>query len=167
MAVANRITQLLHDEHGTTGAVMERLQDLINRNPLGEPPDVQAHEVRRLLSELSLAIGPDLMRHFDLEEKFLFRYFDEFGDDAIGRDLTEEHVVFRQVIGRLTQLLDNVTTASFDAATWKDFRSLGQELSVNLLAHIEKEEMALLPILEELMDADAEASIFEEYMALP
>jgi hypothetical protein len=33
-----------------------------------------------------------------------------------------------------------------------------------MLAHVQKEEMALLPLLEENMDAEAEARLYQEYV---
>jgi hypothetical protein len=33
-----------------------------------------------------------------------------------------------------------------------------------LLAHVQKEEMALLPLLEESMDAETEARLYEQYV---
>jgi hypothetical protein len=33
-----------------------------------------------------------------------------------------------------------------------------------MLAHVQKEEMALLPLLEETMDADAETRLYQEYV---
>jgi hypothetical protein len=33
-----------------------------------------------------------------------------------------------------------------------------------MLAHVQKEEMALLPLLDEVMDADAEARLYENYV---
>jgi hypothetical protein len=33
-----------------------------------------------------------------------------------------------------------------------------------MLAHVQKEEMALLPLLDEVMDADSEARLYENYV---
>ena len=44
-----------------------------------------------------------------------------------------------------------------------EFRRLGQELVERMLAHVQKEEMALLPLLEEGMDAETEARLYQEY----
>ena len=41
---------------------------------------------------------------------------------------------------------------------------LGQELSDLMLAHVQKEEMALLPVIEENMDAETEARLYQEYV---
>jgi hypothetical protein len=41
---------------------------------------------------------------------------------------------------------------------------LGQELSDRMLAHVQKEEMALLPVIEENMDAETEAQLYQQYV---
>jgi hemerythrin-like domain-containing protein len=53
----------------------------------------------------------------------------------------------------------------FDEARWAEFRRLSQEFCERVIAHVQKEEMALLPLLEETMDADAEMQLYEEYVA--
>ena len=52
----------------------------------------------------------------------------------------------------------------FDAARWNEFRQLGQELSERLVGHAQKEEMALLPMLDEMMDPEVEAQLYEKYV---
>ena len=44
-----------------------------------------------------------------------------------------------------------------------EFRRLGGELVERMLAHVQKEEMALLPLLEDGMDAETEARLYQEY----
>jgi iron-sulfur cluster repair protein YtfE (RIC family) len=52
----------------------------------------------------------------------------------------------------------------FAPAEWEEFARLGQELSDRMLAHVQKEEMALLPLLEENMDSETEARLYQEYV---
>jgi iron-sulfur cluster repair protein YtfE (RIC family) len=52
----------------------------------------------------------------------------------------------------------------FAPAEWEEFMRLAQELSDRMLAHVQKEEMALLPILEENMDSETEARLYQEYV---
>ena len=50
------------------------------------------------------------------------------------------------------------------AAEWTEFRRLGQELCEAIQAHVQKEEMALLPVLEDEMDPDTEARLYQQYV---
>ena len=52
----------------------------------------------------------------------------------------------------------------FHAAEWEEFVRVGQELADWLLAHVQKEDMALLPVIEETMDAETEARLYQEYV---
>jgi hypothetical protein len=52
----------------------------------------------------------------------------------------------------------------FDAERWADFRKLGQNLAMTLGPHAHKEDMALLPMLEDAMDESKEAELYEKYV---
>jgi hemerythrin-like domain-containing protein len=160
---ANRITQTLHEEHRATIALMERLEQFIMRFRKGAPPDVNDSAVAKLLSDLSTGVTHEVQRHFDFEEAELFRYLADVGDEAIGEHLTEEHTAMRPLGAALAAHAREARTQGFDAARWEEFRRTGQELCDRMLAHVQKEEMALLPLLDENMDADKEAELLEKY----
>jgi hemerythrin-like domain-containing protein len=162
MSFANRISQAIHDEHRATIALMERLEHLLVQHRR-EPPDIGA-VVALLLADLASGVEADVRRHFDFEEGRLFAYLDAVGDAAIGAHLTDEHSLMRPLGARLAEVAREAAARGFDAASWAEFRRLGQEFCERVIAHIQKEEMALLPLLEETMDADAEMQLYEEYI---
>jgi hemerythrin-like domain-containing protein len=159
----NRVSQTLHDEHRATVALMERLEHLIARNARGLP-DTGDRTVAQLLAELSTAVEADVAHHFDFEEQRLFTFLEEFGDSAIGAHLTSEHQAMRPLGKRVATLAREAGARGFDGATWDEFRRLGQELCERMLMHVQKEEMALLPLLEESMDSETEARLHQEYL---
>jgi hemerythrin-like domain-containing protein len=161
MSFSNRISQTLHDEHRATVALMERLEQLIARHRAPPPKD---RSVAQLLDDLARELGADVERHFAFEESQLFTYLDAIGDAAIGAHLTDEHVAIRPLGTELAALARNARDNGFDAPGWDEFRRIGGELCERLLAHVQKEEMALLPLLEESMDAETEARLFESYV---
>jgi len=163
MTFSNRVNQTLHDEHCATVALMERVEHLLGRYPRGNRPDANDRAVAQLLTETSTALEADVERHFAFEERRLFPYLDAIGEDAIGAHLTEEHTAMRPLGLRLTALARTASAAGFDEPGWAEFRKVGQELCERLLAHVQKEEMALLPLLEE-MDAETEAKLYDEYV---
>jgi hemerythrin-like domain-containing protein len=164
MSFANRISRTLHDEHCATVALMERLEQLIARHRRGSPPDTADRGIIQLLSDLSVSIETEVERHFTFEEDHLFSYLREIGDDAIGAHLTDEHLAIRPLGKCIALLAREASTNGFDEARWNEFRGLGEELCERMLAHVQKEEMALLPLLEENMDADTEARLYREYV---
>jgi hemerythrin-like domain-containing protein len=164
MTSAPRISQMLHDEHCATVALMERLEHLIVRHRPDNPPDVGDRNVTQLLSDLWANLEAEIESHFAFEEQHLFAYLNAAGDEAIGTHLTDEHAAIRPIGARLAALGREAAVQGFDAARWKEFRTLGQELCERMLAHVQKEEMALLPLLEEVLDSEAEARLLEQYV---
>jgi hemerythrin-like domain-containing protein len=163
MSFANRINQRLHEEHCATVALMERLERLIAGHRR-EPPDTHDHSVAQVLSDLWTVLEADVQRHFAFEEDRLFTYLSGIGEEAIAAHLTDEHTVIRPIGARIAALAREAATRGFDSAGWNEFRKAGQELCERLLAHVQKEEMALLPLLEESMDADTEARLLRDYL---
>ena len=162
MSFTNRIAQGLHDEHRATIALMERLEQLLTRYRRS-PPGKDDVAVAQLLSDLTTGIEGEVERHFAFEEDRLFTYLDSMGDEAIGAHLTQEHAAIRPLGTQIVKLARQARDGGFDEAAWGEFRRVGQELSERLLAHVQKEEMALLPVLEEGMNPETEMSLFEEY----
>jgi hemerythrin-like domain-containing protein len=163
MTFTNRISQTLHDEHRATIALMERLEQLIARHRRGIP-DISDRGVTQLLSDLATGVDAEVRRHFDFEEQQLFAYLDAIGDSTIGAHLTEEHSAMRPVGVRLSEMAREAGARGFDETTWVEFRQLAGELCERMLAHIQKEEMALLPLFEEGMDSETEARLYQEYV---
>jgi hemerythrin-like domain-containing protein len=162
MNFANRVNQTLHDEHSATTALVQRLEQVIARYrrslPAADDP-----AVAQVLKDLSSGAQAEVERHFAFEEQRLFPYLDAMGDRAIGAHLTEEHVALLPLWVRLAALARELTAQGLDEAGWSEFRRLGDELCAPMLAHVAKEEMALLPLLEEGMDAETEAGLYREY----
>lgn len=164
MTFANRISQTLHEEHRATIALMERLEQTIAQHRRSAPPDVRDRAMTQLLSDLSIGVEAEVARHFDFEERQLFPYLEAAGDDAIGAHLASEHNAIRPLGLRIAALAREASGQGFDEATWDEFRRVGQELCERMLAHVQKEEMALLPLLDETVDADAEARLYQDYV---
>ena len=165
MSFTNRISQTLHEEHRSTIALMERLEQFIARYRRGRLPAAGDLGTTQLLSDLSTGVQAEVERHFDFEEARLFPFLNAIGDEAIGAHLTDEHSAIRPLGVRVAALAREAGAGGFDQAKWDEFRRLGQELCERMLAHVQKEEMALLPLLEESMDSDTEKRLYEEYVA--
>lgn len=164
MSFTNRISQTLHDEHGATVALMERLEQMLARGRRGGPPDTADGGVARLLSDLSTGVEAEIDRHFAFEENHIFTYLEAIGDAEIGAHLTDEHTAIRPVGARVAAIARATAAKGFAPAEWEEFTRLAQELSDRMLAHVQKEEMALLPVIEENMDPETEARLYQEYV---
>jgi hypothetical protein len=87
------------------------------------------------------------------------------GDEAIGAHLTDEHTAMRPLGIRVAELARTARAEGFNENGWAEFRRLGEELCERMLAHVQKEEMALLPLIDESMDAETEQRLHDEYSA--
>ncbi len=164
MSFSNRVSQALYEEHRATTALLERLENLIARQRGVGPPDVADPAVGKLLTDLSAALEAEVRRHFGFEAERVFAYLDAAGESAIGEHLTSDHKVMRPIGVRLALLARSAVNQGFDAAGWDEFRRLAQDLCGRLLAHLQKEDMALVPLLEDTMDAETEGRLYEEYV---
>jgi hemerythrin-like domain-containing protein len=162
MSFTNRISETLHEEHRATIVLMERLEQLIARHRRSAP-DTGDRAVAQLLSDLAAGVTAEVQRHFDFEEHRLFTFLDAIGDNAIGVHLTDEHSAMRPLGVRLSEMARAAVAGGFDETSWAEFRRRAGELCERMLAHIQKEEMALLPLLEEGMDSATEARLYQEY----
>jgi hemerythrin-like domain-containing protein len=162
MNFRNRICQTLHDEHLANIALLQRIGQLLAAQ--GRTPPDNNQTVQRLLSDLGSGMANEVKRHFDFEERRLFTYLDSIGESAIGIHLTEEHSVLRPLVAQLCETAHAMGERGFNAESWNQFRNLGAELCGQMSAHIQKEEMALLPLIEESMDSQTEIRLYQDYM---
>jgi hemerythrin-like domain-containing protein len=157
----NRISQKLHEEHRATLAVMERLEALLSSQRRA-PPDGNTHAA--LLRDVAASVESEVHRHFDFEERELFPFLDAVGDTAIGAHLTAEHTAMRPLGARLAKL-SRAAAGGCDDTSWSELRQVGLELCERMLTHVQKEEMALLPLIEEAMDVETEERLYDAYVA--
>jgi len=165
MQQSHRITQTLHQEHEATIGLIDRLESGLLRKGPKAPPEVTDGAVAALLTELCAAVEGELATHFAFEEAELFPRLVEAGDGPIGALLTEEHEVILPIGRRLAALAGAARGEGFTAEAWAEFHRLASEFAERLIAHVQKEEMALLPALEDLLDDEADSALTSQYAA--
>ncbi|MCP4316154.1 MAG: hemerythrin domain-containing protein [Hyphomicrobiales bacterium] len=162
MQFSHRTTQILHEEHRATMAMIEDLETFIGRAGR-RAPGVDDPAVRTVLQKIATAIDGEVSDHFAFEENELFTRLSEAGDTDICDHLSEEH---RAILPLGQEVVDRARVAladGFDDQSWGEFRTPAGELIERLQAHIQKEEMALLPMVEELLDAETDFALSEAY----
>ena len=163
MNFQNRVCQKLYEEHATVVALMEALAQTIARHR-NSVPDAKDPIVAKVLGDLTAELPGEVERHFAFEEAELFTYLKAAGNQAIGAHLTHEHAIIRPIGAALVKLISEARAHGFDVARWAEFCRIGQQLIDSLAPHAQKEDMALLPMLEDSMDAETEARLYEEYV---
>jgi hemerythrin-like domain-containing protein len=162
MDFQRRIPQLLHEDHQATIAVIEALDDLLAR-ARKSAPDMTAPDTIRTLTQVANAIREEISSHFAFEENELFTRLEEAGDVGIGMHLREEHKVLLPLGRQVSELAAQALQDGFDPAGWDRFRDLSAELIERMFAHIQKEEMALLPMLDDLLEAQDDMELASAY----
>ena len=163
MELARQISRKLHEEHVAVLNLLARFEQALARR--GEPPPADDPAWRGLLSQLDTALRHEITRHFGLEEDQLFPRLHRHGDGDLAELLLEEHEAIRAVVGPLLGLIARAAAGELDAAGWKAFRISGLELVERLGSHAQKEESALVPLVEEMLDEQTDHDLWSEYAA--
>jgi hemerythrin-like domain-containing protein len=150
-------TRILHDDHMATLALLADVERIVlaRRDGPGQIEQQDARFLDRLCKALKFEVGS----HFDFEESSILPMLAEYGEPGLGELLLEEHHVLRDVIRDVVALAEGGRSGGFSAEQWRKFRRLCGELVERLTSHIEKEERALLPVMEEALTPDADSEI--------
>lgn len=154
-----QVGRMLDEEHRTNLDLLSRVEQAIGRAP------GLSDELATLLQRFAHAIECDIGRHFQFEEEFLFPRMAEAGDGAMAELMTEEHQSIREVAAELLPLVRAVAAGQVDEESWDRLRMLTLELVERQVSHIQKETMALLPLLDDLLDPNTDGELALEYAA--
>jgi hemerythrin-like domain-containing protein len=164
MDYPRQTARTLHAEHREHLALLGRVEAGLARLP--RAAERQHAELQRLLAALAHELQVQTPRHFDFEEQQLFTRMTGSGDGPIAALLTEEHGAMRDVAAELAPLLAAARQGTLDDGGWAQLQQAALELVERQVSHIQKEEMALLPMLEELLDDDTDRQLAMDYAAL-
>ena len=156
----SQVSQTLDDEHRATVTLLGQVEAAFNRAGR-EDAEARVRLARALVRFLEDEIG----RHFDSEEQALFPRLADAGDADLAELLTEEHVPILQVASEVLPLARRAAAGAIDAPTLQALQRGISELSERLGAHIQKETAALLPVLDALLDDEADRTLVLEYVA--
>ena len=163
MPLGRQVSRMLHEEHMQAVALMERLGAALARHAPATPPAAGDMAFASISRDLAGALVGEIERHFRFEEDELFPALQARGEGDLGALLTEEHETMLPARRRLGELLKAAQGQPFPPAAWAEFHRLAGELVERLLSHIDKEELALIPLVEQVLDAEADARFAEAY----
>jgi len=127
--------------------------------------DLSAPDCVRLFARLAGHLERDVERHFQFEEQELFPRLAAAGDGDIAALLTDEHLAIREVAGELLPLVRAAGRGELGTADAPLLLRGALELIERQMAHIQKESMALLPLLEDLLDEPTDRELALAYAA--
>jgi len=154
------VSRMLDDEHRENLAMLGQLErSVLDVRTGGVPDDAFAALARSVARHLT----DETERHFRFEEDELFPRLAAAGEGDIVELLVEEHGSIRGTGADLLPLLMSAAGGTLDAAGFAKLRPLALELVERLVAHIQKESMALLPMLDMLVDDATDAALSMAY----
>jgi hemerythrin-like domain-containing protein len=147
--MSSQVSRILDEEHRTNIALLGKIEQMVSRTARYEP------SVAGLVGQFVASLENDVERHFRFEEDQLFPRMIDNGDGGMVALLTEEHEAIREVAAELLPLATQAASGAIDEAGWSTLRRCALELIERQVSHIQKETMALLPLLDDLLeDAD-------------
>lgn len=162
MELVRQISRKLHEEHVAILDLLGRFEQCLVR--LREQPPAADDPVwRGLLSQLDAALQYEVTHHFDLEEEQLFPRLHQRGEGDLAELLFEEHEAIRAVARPLLKLIERAAAGGLDGAGWKALKVSGLELVERLGSHAQKEEGALVPLVDEMLDEQTDRDLWSEY----
>jgi iron-sulfur cluster repair protein YtfE (RIC family) len=164
MELQRLISRRLYEEHVHVIALLERF-GLALAGVRAESPAADRPPWSLLLAEIAGALQHEITRHFALEEDKLFPVLRSRGEGDLAELLLEEHAAIRAVGGPLLDLVRRARLGDLDAAGWRMLKSHGLELVERLSSHAQKEQGALVPLVDEMLDETTDETLWNEYVS--
>jgi len=161
MPFQRQVSHALDEEHRANLAFLGRVEQAFARAP--RSANAGFPELARLATSFAQQIERDIGRHFDFEERELFPLLEAAGEGDIAGLLRDEHGAIREVAAELLPLARGAAAGTLDAAGWDALKRGTSELVERQVAHIQKETMALLPMLDDLLDEETDRGLAFAY----
>lgn len=143
----SQICRRLHEEHVEVIALCGRLETSL----------AAGRRDAALLRSAAVALDGEVERHFAFEEAELFPRLRAAGEGDLVELLLEEHATVRAAAREF------IATVAGDPQAAR-LKVLGLEVAERLASHAQKEEMSLLPVLEDLLDESEDLKLAEAYL---
>ncbi len=165
MDLLRQTNKRLYQEHAASLQLLARVERVFTGRAGAYPPAAGDTEWTAFARALLTAIEVEVARHFEFEERDLFPLLEEAGDGDLAALLNEEHATIRTVAQPLAALLRQALAGGLPPLQWQTLKTLALEFSERLGSHAQKEDGALLPVLENLLDEDTDRELFGAYAA--
>jgi hemerythrin-like domain-containing protein len=152
----------LDEEHRDSLALLGRLERGVLGVRAGDLPDAG---FAALAKQVARSIAGEVDRHFRFEEEALFARLAAGGEHDLVDLLLEEHKSIRASAADLLPMLLAASTGRLDAAQFAALKPAALEFVERLESHIHKEDAALLPAIDAILDAAVDQEIALAYAA--
>ena len=162
MHFERHITRIFSDEHRETLAAMEALDGFLAGLRRGAVIDPSDGRTKSVFAQLQNSLGATIRDHFGFEEEALFPRLIAFGDHAIAAHLTDEHRIILPLADEIAGMIA-AADGGFTVESTDRFREVAAALVEHMMMHIQKEEMGLLPLLDDILDEDADFELAQRH----
>ena len=149
MMLIRQVNRRLHEEHDAVIALCARLSTTL----------AAGRSDGALMRDAAAALAGEVERHFAFEERDLFPRLAAAGEGDMVELFLEEHVAIRAAAERFIALVKR-------NAAHAELKPVGLELAERLASHAQKEELSMLPALEDLLDEGTDHELAGIYAAL-
>ena len=165
MELRRHVCRALHEDHAATMVLLTRLEGLLGRHGMDRPPEHTGADTARFVNDLIRAVDAEIGPHFAFEEEVVFPLLAEAGQREMGEFLAGEHRVILPLAQRLAELARLARDTGFAVDAWAEFHQVGAALAESLASHIQKEDMGLLPALDDVLDDETDGRLAIEFAA--
>jgi len=163
MEFQRQISRKLYEEHIAVIGLLERFGQALAGLKAQQQPAASDALWSVLLAQLGSALQHEITRHFALEEDQLFPLLHARGEGELAELLLEEHEAIREVAHPLLELVSRARLGELDGAGWRSLKANGLELVERLTSHAQKEQGALVPLVDEMLDERTDDALWNEY----
>jgi hemerythrin-like domain-containing protein len=160
VSFSRQVSRTLDREHAVNLELLARVEQACAHAPRGKDG-----QLRALVDSFAAHLEHEIGRHFGFEEQELFPRLQAAGSGDITALLLEEHEAIRGVAAELLPLAQAVKAGTLHEAGWAQLRRCALELVERLRAHIEKETLGLLPMVDDVLDEDEDQALVLAYAA--
>lgn len=157
MNFQRQASHALDEEHRANLDLLGRVEQALAR--AARSGGTRDPDLAQLVASFAHHIEHDVGRHFDFEERELFPRLEAAGEGDIAGLLADEHRAIREVAAELLPLARAAAAGTLDGAGWEALKRGALEMVERQVAHIQKETMALLPMLDDLLDDDTDREL--------
>ncbi|MEO7937568.1 MAG: hemerythrin domain-containing protein [Burkholderiaceae bacterium] len=157
MSSSRQVGRALDEEHRSNLALLDKVEHAVARANHADTA------FAGLMAQFARAMEHDIERHFRFEEESLFPLMRDAGDGEMADLLVEEHAVIREIASELLPLARAAAAGTIDDAQRAMLKQHAMEMIERQVAHIQKETMALLPMLDDLLDEESDRTLAFAY----
>jgi iron-sulfur cluster repair protein YtfE (RIC family) len=154
-AFLTELGQVLHEEHFRILSLICGLEYRVGgaegRRPI-DPCDVDEKEH---LQELIVSLD-QIVDHNRFEEAVLFPLLCSSGGSELTSLLTQEHDSIGPCARCVRNIAAEILAHGINAKRWGRFQDAANELAAEMMAHLQKEEMAVVQQLRAFLDAETD-----------